>query len=113
MPPHPQMTLRSPVILRSLMDTKGHNTVTLAARVGRTKQFIADLTSGRKRTCRHVTATAIATELEVGADDLFNVGRTPVQIIEEVRGRVLDLFDIALSTPSSLADDKDFSPEIS
>ncbi|MEO3860963.1 helix-turn-helix domain-containing protein [Acrocarpospora sp. B8E8] len=67
----PAMCVRDKSDLVKAMSRAGHDTVTLAERVGKTKQFIAYLCNGRKTSCRRETAAAIAEVLGVPTDALF------------------------------------------
>ncbi|MEU4234144.1 helix-turn-helix domain-containing protein [Nonomuraea sp. NPDC026600] len=67
----PEMVLRSRELLRELMAGR-HDTVTLAAQAGVTKQVIAYLTSGRRTSCSTRTAEGIATALGCQVRTLFS-----------------------------------------
>lgn len=67
----PQRVLRSSGLLRVLMTSAGHNTVTLAAAAGVRKQVVSYLTSGARTSCSKSTAEGIARVLECQAETLF------------------------------------------
>lgn len=71
MPGRPQMRLRSTVLLRELMRDR-HDTVSLAAATGLSKQVIGYLWSGKRQTCSRRTARLIADALGVQVDALFS-----------------------------------------
>lgn len=67
----PQAVLRSKELLRALMQDR-HDTVTLAAATGLSKQVIGYLWSGKRQSCSLRTATLIAEALGVRLDTLFS-----------------------------------------
>ena len=73
MPGRPQMRLRSTALLRELMRDRHHDTVSLAAAVGLSKQVISYLWSGRRQTCSRRTAQLVADALGVEVGALFSV----------------------------------------
>lgn len=70
MPGRPQSVLRSKELLRELMKGR-HDTVTLAAATGLSKQVISYLWSGRRQSCSLRTAKLISNALGVQLDTLF------------------------------------------
>ena len=66
----PEMVLQSAALLRELMKGR-HDTVTLAAAVGRSKQLISYLHSGARTSCSRETARRIAAALGCELDVLF------------------------------------------
>lgn len=71
MPGRPGMTLRSRTLLRELMKGR-HNTVTLAEQAGVSKQLVAYLTSGSRRSCSPKTAESICMALGCEVETLFS-----------------------------------------
>lgn len=70
MSPRPQMRPRDPARLSEAMSEAGLDTVSLGAQVGKSKQFLALLTTG-KRGCKRETAAAIAKALGQPVSALF------------------------------------------
>lgn len=70
----PQMILRSKELLQELMRVGEHDTVTLAAAAGLSKQLIAYLHSGARKSCSRKTAEKIAAALGCQVDTLFCPG---------------------------------------
>lgn len=64
------MVLRSKELLQQLMKGR-HDTVTLAAAIGRRKQTVSYLWSGRRTSCSRETAERIAKALGCELDTLF------------------------------------------
>ena len=69
----PQMILRSRELLHELMRGR-HDTVTLAAATGLSKQVIGYLYSGARRSCSRSTAEKISAALGCKVDALFCPG---------------------------------------
>lgn len=69
----PQMVLRSRELLQELMRDR-HDTVTLAAATGLSKQLIGYLHSGARKSCSRKTAEKIATALGCEVNALFCPG---------------------------------------
>lgn len=67
----PQMILRSKELLQELMRSQDHDTVTLAAMTGLSKQLIGYLHSGARKSCSRKTAERIAAALGCEVDTLF------------------------------------------
>jgi transcriptional regulator with XRE-family HTH domain len=67
------MRLRSRDTLRALMAQKGIGLDRLSRSVGCSRGFISHLTSGRRSSCKTLTAERIAETLDVPLDILFEV----------------------------------------
>lgn len=63
--------LRSPLLLRLLMEKEQENCNTLGPAIGRSRQLIAHLAYGRRLTCNAETAQLLASRFNVQIDDLF------------------------------------------
>lgn len=68
----PTMHVRNKEALVEAMRQAGHDTVTLGAAAGKSKQFIACLCRGAKTGCKPETAQAISAALGLSTDRLFS-----------------------------------------
>lgn len=77
------MRLQSPDTLKALMKQKqiGHDR--LSRSVGCSKGFISHLTSGRRRSCKPLTAQRIAETLDVPLELLFHVHESTSSIVND------------------------------
>lgn len=70
MPRPPGMTVRSPELLAAVILGRG-GTGAVAQEIGRSRQLVGALASGKRATCSGDTARAIATLARVPLDQLF------------------------------------------
>jgi len=68
----PQRVLRSSEALRKIMTLQGHDTVTLAAATGLSKQLIGYLRSGARTSCSSRTAELVSKALGFPEGTLFS-----------------------------------------
>lgn len=71
MPARSGRLLRSPLLLRLLMERRGDTCRALAARIGLSHQMVAHLAYARRDTCTTRTAELVAGGLDVRTDELF------------------------------------------